>query len=409
MIILNRPSLELNVEDEQVIHFEYGIDQELPEVRAIYKEAIFNSKGTSIPVVAEGKVNLQELGEYEITYTARYKRQTAKATITIVVEDTIPPVIALVKHPDSFTKTNTPYIEEGFSAYDNYDGDITNQVVRLEVNGAVNYSVADSSGNEVMVERKIVYKDVEQNENVEPSNNAGMSEETALPEGITNSEETVLEEEEKPALIPEDKVVYLTFDDGPGPYTQRLLDILDKYGVKVTFFVTNQEPEYQYLIKEAYLRGHTIALHSYSHNYNIYESEEIYYEDLKKIHDICVEQTGIEPIFVRFPGGTSNSISRRYCKGIMSSLTESLEEHGYQYCDWNVSSGDAEEAKTSEEVAANVISGMKSNKISIVLQHDLKEFSVEAVEEIVKWGIENEYTFLPLTEGAPLVQHEAMN
>ena len=79
-------------------------------------------------------------------------------------------------------------------------------------------------------------------------------------------------------INPGNKVVYLTFDDGPGVHTARLLDILDKYGVKATFFVTNQFPAYQNMIGETYRRGHTIALHTYSHAYNtIYCNEDAYY------------------------------------------------------------------------------------------------------------------------------------
>ena len=205
------------------------------------------------------------------------------------------------------------------------------------------------------------------------------------------------------------KIIYLTFDDGPGPYTEQLLDVLDKYGVKATFFVTNQKPKYQNMIGEAYRRGHTIALHTYSHSYSIYKSETAYYKDLKLIEDLCVAQTGEKPTIVRFPGGTSNTISRRYCKGIMSSLANSLDDHGYVYCDWNVTSGDAGGTTTESGVFNNVIKGVKGKSVSVVLQHDIKKFSVAAVDDIIEWGLANGYTFLPLTEDSPMVHHSAMN
>ena len=188
------------------------------------------------------------------------------------------------------------------------------------------------------------------------------------------------------------------------------MDILDKYGVKVTFFVTNQNSGYRNLIGEAHRRGHTIALHTYSHKYaDIYSSETAYFADLKKIHDIVVEQTGVEPKIVRFPGGTSNAISKQYSVGIMTRLSKSLSYRGYLYCDWNVSSSDAGSAKTAGEVASNVISGIKGKNLSIVLQHDTKKYSVEAVEEIVVWGLSNGYTFLPMTENTPMVHHGINN
>ena len=209
---------------------------------------------------------------------------------------------------------------------------------------------------------------------------------------------------------PGNKVVYLTFDDGPSRYTSRVLDILDKYGVKATFFVTNQFPAYQYMIGETYRRGHTIALHTYTHNYaTVYASEDAYYHDLSMINDICVRQTGVAPNIVRFPGGTSNTVSKRYCKGIMSTLANSISYHGYYYCDWNVSSGDAGGAKTRAAVANNVISGIKRHSVSVVLQHDITSHSVEAVDDIIFWGLSNGYTFLPMSETTPMVHFAPQN
>ncbi len=210
---------------------------------------------------------------------------------------------------------------------------------------------------------------------------------------------------------PGDKVIYLTFDDGPSKYTAGLLNTLDRYGVKATFFVTNQFPSYQYMIGETYKRGHTIALHTYSHKYNqVYASEQSYYDDLAKINEIVKNQTGgFEPTIVRFPGGTSNTVSRHYCKGIMSTLSKTLAYHGYLYCDWNVSSGDAGGAKTSQAVANNVINGVKKRNVSVVLQHDITSFSTAAVDKIIFWGLQNGYTFLPMTEKTPMVHFNPQN
>lgn len=215
--------------------------------------------------------------------------------------------------------------------------------------------------------------------------------------------------EEKKNDASQEKIVYLTFDDGPGAYTEQLLGILDHYDVKVTFFVTNQDPEYENLVGEAYRRGHTIGLHSFSHDYGIYRSQEAYYEDLQLIYNFCKEQTGESPRIVRFPGGSSNGISERYCYGIMTSLSESVEEYGFLYCDWNVSSGDMEDAVTADAVASNVIKGIREKDVSVVLQHDTLDYSVEAVSQIICWGQANGYTFLPLTEDSPMVHHTVKN
>lgn len=207
----------------------------------------------------------------------------------------------------------------------------------------------------------------------------------------------------------EEKVIYLTFDDGPGPYTQRLLDILDEYGIKVTFFVTNCSPQYQNMIGEAYRRGHTIALHTYNHYYSNYSSEELYYQDLKLIHDVVVAQTGVQPTIMRFPGGSSNTKSKQYCEGIMTILTQGIESHGYKYCDWNVSSGDGNSSIATEDVINNVIKGVSNKKVSVVLQHDPVSTSVEAVDDIIRWGLENGYTFKPMTDDTQMIHHTVAN
>jgi hypothetical protein len=93
----------------------------------------------------------------------------------------------------------------------------------------------------------------------------------------------------------------------------------------------------------------------------------------------------------------------------MSTLSQSLSYHGYLYCDWNVSSNDAGGATTKEAVAANVIAGIKRNNISNVLMHDIKGYSVEAVDQIIFWGLENGYTFLPLTESSPMPHYTPKN
>ena len=212
------------------------------------------------------------------------------------------------------------------------------------------------------------------------------------------------------AVNPGDKVVYLTFDDGPGPYTDKLLDILDRYNVIVTFFVTNGKPDYQNLIAKEAQRGHTVAIHSASHDYaRIYQSIDAYLDDLNEMNDIIIAQTGKSADIVRFPGGSSNTISRRYCRGIMSQLVCAVQEHGFRYCDWNVSSGDAGATTSTSQVVNNVIDGFKSNNVSIVLQHDIKNFSVDAVEQIIEWGLSEGYTFLPITSTTPMSHHGVNN
>ena len=210
-----------------------------------------------------------------------------------------------------------------------------------------------------------------------------------------------------PPVAAKDKIIYLTFDDGPGEYTGHLLDVLDTYGVKVTFFVTNVQPEYQYLIGEAHRRGHTIALHTATHDYSIYKSKDAYFKDLEQIKEVVRNQTGQEVTLLRFPGGSSNTVSKKHCEGIMSVLAKEVVNRGYRYCDWNVSSGDG--SISSEQVLKNVIEGVSANRISIVLQHDSVKESVDAVDSIIQWGMENGYRFLPIVQDTALWHHSVQN
>lgn len=207
-----------------------------------------------------------------------------------------------------------------------------------------------------------------------------------------------------------EKIVYLTFDDGPGPYTEELLGILKKYNVKATFFTTNIHSDYQQLIAMEAQDGHTVAAHSASHNYSkIYANPDAFFKDLNEIADIIENQTGSKPKFLRFPGGSSNTTSKKYCYGIMNRLVKEVENQGYIYVDWNVSSGDAESTKNTDVIFQNVIHGIQTHDTSIVLMHDTRDYSVAAVESILKWGIENGYTFLPLDENSPICHHHVKN
>lgn len=348
-------------------------DGELLDVTAIYKEAVSNPEGYEVDVEMIGEVDIMKLGEYPVTYRAEYNGVVTEATVIYVVKDVRRPVITLEGGKQYLIQAGETYVEPGFSAVDIYDGDITDQVL---VTGEPNpyadfvmtYTVTDSNGNTREVKR---YVSVE--------------------------------------IGDEQKVMYLTFDDGPGPYTERLLDVLDAYNVKATFFVTGQNLKYADMIGEAFRRGHTIALHSYSHEYDIYSSPETYYEDLQKIQDVVVAQTGQEATIVRFPGGTSNTTSKKYREGIMSYLVEDFEKKGYVYCDWNVSSGDGGGAFDEATVIHNVTTTMEGIKKAIVLMHDTQPFSVEAVDDIILYAQSQGYILLPLTEESPMVQQGTNN
>ena len=523
----------LSLPNKGTITIEYGVDKNVTKQKALYQDRIFCRKGISLPVTVKGDWNPKELGTYKVTFETSFLGKNLSQKGSIKVLDTLPPEITLV--------ADSAYVEEGFSAKDLYDGDITDKVVREERDGKVYYTVTDSNGNTATKERKIIYKDFDgplitltggQNykhqlgtafkepgftaiddadgdvtANVtsegtvdgmkagtytmkyQVKDSAGNISRIARTVTVTdlqgpvitlagtkdlyikvgtpyaeagftatdNLDGTITEKVmvsgsvdtskmgyntltytvsdshghtttvtrsvfvyEKQAVSaaenPGDKVIYLTFDDGPSKHTAGLLNTLDKYGIKATFFVTNQFPAYQNMIGETYRRGHTIALHTYSHRYTeVYASETAYYGDLAKIDAIVKAQCpGFTPTIVRFPGGTNNTVSRNYTRGIMTALSRSLAYHGYLYCDGNVSSGDAGGAKTVDAVYQNVINGIQSNtkrgkNVSVVLQHDITSFSTAAVDKIIFWGLSNGYTFLPMSEKTPMVHFNPLN
>lgn len=206
------------------------------------------------------------------------------------------------------------------------------------------------------------------------------------------------------------KAVYLTFDDGPGKYTKRLLRILDKYQVKATFFVTGFfEKNLDCLELEAG-KGHTIGVHTYTHDYEkVYKSEKAYWADFEQMEKIIEEHTGRRTTFFRFPGGSSNVISKKYNEGIMSKLVKQSKKKGYTYYDWNVLSGDSGDTTDPDKIYKNIVSGCAKHTYSVVLCHDIHEFTVDAMNKTIKKLLKEGYVLLPIDETTPVVHQHVNN
>ena len=201
--------------------------------------------------------------------------------------------------------------------------------------------------------------------------------------------------------------VYLTFDDGPSIYTDKILDILDEYDVKATFFVVGKETETAAeAMKEIVARGHTLGMHSYSHKYTeVYASMESFEEDFTKIHDLLYDTTGVESVVYRFPGGSSNTISRID----MSDFAEYLDTQGVRFFDWNISSGDGgRELLSVDTLVDNVTSRIEQRETAVILMHDSadKPTTVEALPTIIENILALDDTvILPITDDTEPVQH----
>ena len=198
----------------------------------------------------------------------------------------------------------------------------------------------------------------------------------------------------------------MTFDDGPTNFTSGLLDVLKKYDVKATFFVSANYSNYIGLIKRAYDEGHSIGVHSYSHNYYvIYSDSKLFFNDINKVNDIIERYTGKRSTLYRFPGGSLNSIAHTINNNIIDELKLELESKGFVYFDWNVSSGDNGGTNTELDfITNNMINGILKHPQSIVLCHDTYKNIIPATETVIKWGIENDYEFKTLTPDGFKVQ-----
>lgn len=200
--------------------------------------------------------------------------------------------------------------------------------------------------------------------------------------------------------------VYLTFDDGPSPNTEEILDILKQHGVKATFFAVGKETDY---CKDLYRRivseGHTLGMHSYSHVYNeIYASRESFEKDLDKISNLIEDATGYTPMFYRFPGGSNNKL----IGDKFSNFETVLDERGITYFDWNVSTGDATNpALPAEEIVENALADIDKYEEVIILMHDLgnKDTTVEALPIIIEKLQAEGIPIEPISESTTLIQY----
>ena len=441
------------VSGEAEMQVEQGSAYREPGIYAVSVGRIFGEGDRHLDIRTKGQVDTDTVGSYEIDYEvdSLFGRFSTRRVVHVV--DTQAPTIELL-HVEGYKPSWLEgYVEEGYSAYDSYDGDLTDKVRSQQLADRIVYTVSDSSGNETKVERLLpdysetpsltlvgdeyveIYagdsyvdpgciaidglgNDLTEHLLFEGSVNTMRAGEYYLcyslmganGEGVSVTRAVNVLPQPLPEIYePSGKTIYLTFDDGPGPYTGRLLDLLSAYGVPATFFVTAANPDYYGLIGRAHREGHAIGVHTSTHNYNqIYASEEAWLEDFWNMQEIIKEQTGDYTSIFRFPGGSSNTVSR-FNPGIMTRLSAMMEDLGFRFYDWNVSSGDAGETNDTSEIVENIINGCAGRKWSVVLQHDIKDYSVAAVEQVIIWGRNNGYTFRALDLSSPDAHHGINN
>ncbi len=422
------------------------------EVNNEYKENGYLTNAKVLEV--SNNINTSKLGTYTVLY--KYKKYNKiKETIRVVnIVDKTPPELDLIGNLE-INNCSKSYQEEGYAAFDNYDGDLTQKVEKEIKDGKIIYKVKDSSNNITTKERifsnidkegpviklkgssvnlKINNKYVEQGYTVTDNCDDDLTSKVEITNNININKEGTYEviykvkdksgneskEVRKVTVYTPKKcffsvsngkpgVIYLTFDDGPSTKnTSRLLDILKEENVKATFFLIDKTNT-DYLIKRMYDEGHTIGLHTASHNYKyIYSSTTNFIKDIEKIQEKVARITGEKSSIIRFPGGSSNTVSS-FNPGIMCTLSNMVIEKGYHYFDWNVSSGDAGSGRSKKNTYRNVTNNLSKNRANVVLMHDIYDSTVDAVKDIIKYGKDNGYTFEKITMDTEMYTHYVNN
>lgn len=405
-------------------------------------------------------VNTEKVGLYQVTYSVDFHGRKATATRTVQVVDTVKPAIFLDGETNLTLSAIDFFDETGFTASDNYDGDLTASV-KVTTNedkekhkGQIIYTVSDSSGNTAEATRDVTIKDIikpvitlngydtitlaygaeyaEQGAFAEDdldgditdsiriagdidTKNSGVqtvaytvSDKAGNRDTVTRTVNVLEEGQQNPNAI------YLTFDDGPSDeVTPKILKILRKYNIPATFFIINYSDSDKETLQTMIGDGHTIGIHGYSHDYSeIYSSEEAFMTNVKKLADKLENDFGYMPFVLRFPGGSSNTISRNYSEGIMSKLVKDVSEADYSYLDWNVDSEDATGNNVSvNRIVKNVTEGLKENRNNVILMHDTnaKATTAKALKKIIKYAKKNGFEFYAFQEDTQPVHHSVNN
>lgn len=403
-------------------------------------------KDISNNVKVNGNVNTKKIGTYEVYYTVKNNGFTRRVKRIVKVVDDVKPKLE-INDDDIYVCPGSEFVPEKVNAMDEYDGDLTKNVKSIINKGKtmVTYKVSDKSGNTFSVSKKIIYKDndapvitlkgndymyvfigetfkdplydvsdncsdLKDKVEVIGQVNTNVSGDYVLTYKVRDdagneasaTRHVIVSERGKNGTI------YLTFDDGPNEGTTNvILDILKEEGVKATFFVTNKGPDY--LIKREHDEGHTVALHTASHDYAIYSSVDTYFNDLYSVQDRVKRITGVESKIIRFPGGSSNTVSRRYATGIMSTLTQETVNRGFRYYDWNISSGDAGNTTSPNGVYSNVVNNLRRDRVNMILMHDIKWYTRDALRDIIRYGKNNGYVFDQITMGTEMITQRVNN
>ncbi len=281
---------------------------------------------------------------------------------------------------------------------------------RDELNSSANSSTIDSADNSSQPsETTSSEEDVTSSENAPSSSEAPSSskDNSSVTSSTTSSIPQVTSKDlptadDNPFGVDKtegERVCYLTFDDGPGAYTESILQTLADNDVKATFFVVGTMGISK--IKNIYEGGHAIGLHTNTHELNqVYASADSFINDLTKVSDVVYNKTGIRSNLTRFPGGSTTAYSK-LGKSDFETVKEILKEKGYTYFDWNIDSGDTHAKSPSEDyvikqISKNLTYNGEPREEICLLFHDIKKVTSQVLDEVIKDLKDKGYIFKTL-------------
>lgn len=420
--------------------------------------AYYRGKNLSEQVAVNGKVDTSTVGKYDIEYCFSHRGYKYYAVRSVTVADTVAPKLKLKGEKELTAPSLKLFSEPGFTATDNYDGDISKNVeIKTEkLDGPrykLIYSVSDASGNTATDYRivkvtdtiapKLKFSDgkyyltAKDSDFPDPAATAtdnldGDVSDSIKIEGIIDtatlgvqtltytaadsSGNTCSETLQVVVYEPYKKgasIIYLTFDDGPSDnVTPAVLDTLKKNNIRASFFINDFSDDKLPLIKRIINEGHTLAIHGATHDYaKAYKNTSACVSNFTSLRDKVYSATGYKTNIMRFPGGSSNSVSKNYSRGVVSASAKKLTAAGWRYFDWNVDSGDADGSMSRNYIINNVIKQLKKGRHNVVLMHDYhtKATTAEALQSIIDYGKKNGFVFEAINPTTPDTHHPIAN
>ncbi|WP_147535550.1 polysaccharide deacetylase family protein [Bacillus marasmi] len=199
--------------------------------------------------------------------------------------------------------------------------------------------------------------------------------------------------------LPAKKTVYLTFDDGPKPFSPEILSILSQYGAKATFFMIDGNiRSYPDAARQMVASGHTVASHGVSHRTDIfYQSSQTVISEMEQTRNTIKEVTGTDSILIRTPYGSAPYMTDEYKQAVVT--------QGLQMWDWNIDSKDwyYRDQRLVDTVISQIEARMNSTAPIVILLHEQQE-TLAQLPALLQYLTSQQFDLQPINPSIPPVQ-----